>query len=161
MRPFGYALAACAMLLASGCGGQEELEDEHIPVSGGGQAVEGWMFEVEQSQDGSDLNVDMTLTNETSEAGSITFPSAQHYELTLTSEEHGEVYRYSEQHMFAMQIVQLDLEAGETRSFSETIPTDNIESGTYELVVELTASQVNGQEIGEPEEFRQTLEVEI
>ncbi|MFS0787333.1 BsuPI-related putative proteinase inhibitor [Shouchella sp. 1P09AA] len=151
---FAFTLAAC--------GGQaEEEEDQNIPAGGDSTMSDEWVFTVDHQLSDDTLFVEMYIENGTDEAQTLTFPSQQLYEITLVNAQEEEVFRYSDEHMFAQSVTEKTYEPGEIEDVREEISTENIPAGAYMMTVELLVDENIVESLSDPNTFTQSIEVEI
>lgn len=159
MKKISLYLASFLVLL-SACGGEkvpvEEKEGEMDEVE-----RKGWTFEVHEELKDHQLIVNMIVTNEQNEKGSLSFSSGQLYEIVLFNQLNEEVYRYSDGRMFTMAVTEQPFEPNESKKFQEEVPLENLEAGTYRLDVQFLVMAADEQEWTEKEEFKKSLEVMI
>lgn len=162
MKKWNVLIALSFILVLCACGGQPEEENPDIPAGGDASVSTEWTFDVRAKQSGEMLEVEMYVKNESDEQQTLVFPSSQEYELVLENEEGEEVFRYSENHMFAQVIVERQFEPGEQIDFQkERIPVGDLPAGLYTLTAELAVSKETIEAQGDDNPFVQTVEVEI
>ncbi len=128
------------LLILLGCGQSTNVS---VPVKGG----EPLTFNVDASKIDHELEIKVTVTNETNEEVTLDFMSGQKYELVLTNESGEELYRFSREHMFTMALVHETLAPGESKVYEETINLEQMEAGPYTLHASLLVAAINGEEV--------------
>ncbi|MED1562091.1 hypothetical protein AJ85_06185 [Alkalihalobacillus alcalophilus ATCC 27647 = CGMCC 1.3604] len=135
----------------------EEENNEEVNGEGVFDELE---YKVETNQTDSELTVEMTLTNTSTESAMLSFSSGQKYEITLTNAAGEEVYRYSADKMFTMAIIQEVIPGGEELILSETVQLDEFEPGEYELTATIIVYTINDTEITQSP-FEETVTIQI
>ncbi|MDQ0207948.1 BsuPI-related putative proteinase inhibitor [Alkalicoccobacillus murimartini] len=148
VKGWNVVFIVALLVLLAACGQEAEApNNEGQDDQEGVEEMNDWQLEVQTNQNEGTLLVEMTLTNETGESQTIEFPSSQMYELVLTDESDEEVYRFSEDMMFTMAIVEDELAAGDSRSYEETISVNDLDSGSYTLLAEIVGKPTNDLEL--------------
>lgn len=155
----GYIWVGILLLLFLGACGQ----GGNAPTSGseGEEEMRDWSYNVHAVQNENELHVTMTVTNEQEHASDVAFSSGQKYELILKNEHDEVIYRYTEGKMFTMAIVTEDIPPGATLSFTEVIQLEGVDSGQYELEAEVLIISIDGDELEDPDLFKDVIMVEI
>ncbi|WP_017726878.1 BsuPI-related putative proteinase inhibitor [Halalkalibacterium ligniniphilum] len=155
MRIKGMTLVAFAMIFLAACGQGvnvptegEQTEEQVAEGEKRGEAQLDGLHVVVDTQRGNEtIDVKMLLSNELNEALELEFASGQQYELTLTDPNENVVYRYSDDRMFTMAIIQETLLPGESIEWNEVIPIQAMEAGAYELKAEVLVQAINGKAV--------------
>lgn len=140
------ALGLAVLVTAGAC----DSDDDGVEAGGGeartlgNPAVEGdwYRFEVTVEPDpavaGADATWTLEIANTSEEAVELTFSSSQRGDVTLLQD--GEAaWRWSDEMAFTQALEEVEIVAGERETF-ELAGTVDAAPGTYDVVVELTAS---------------------
>ncbi|MFT4417132.1 BsuPI-related putative proteinase inhibitor [Fredinandcohnia humi] len=158
------------IFVVTGCGTTEES----LPVNAGGDKVENEEKPATENEDtgaeenvlekfGTNVSVDagkneatftVSLKNTSDKSVKITFTSGQRYELAVFDANQKEVYRYSIDKLFVQSLEEIELRAGEEKSWPEVWNyTSNdgtrLPAGEYKVVATIVASQANNQKIND------------
>ncbi|AIC95132.1 BsuPI-related putative proteinase inhibitor [Shouchella lehensis] len=162
MKTWNVLVGISLAFTLAACGGQaDEEENQDIPAGGDSTMSGEWLFTVDQQLADDMLYVEMYIENDSEEAQTLTFPSQQLYEITLVNAQEEEVFRYSNEHMFAQSVTEKTYEPGETQDLREEIPTENIPAGSYMMTVELLVDDSVVESLSDPGTFTKLIEVEI
>ncbi|ADC48523.1 intracellular proteinase inhibitor [Alkalihalophilus pseudofirmus OF4] len=147
-------MTACGQTATSPGGDQAEGDDAAMNSD--------WAVNVTTEQNGEgEVVVDIEITNQMDEAATLDFTSGQKYELVVVDEEGNEVYRYSNEMMFTMALTSETFEPGETKSYQETLSTDQWSSSTHTIYIEVVAAAVDGEEVENKEQFKAESTIEL
>ncbi|BAB06634.1 hypothetical protein E2L07_08515 [Halalkalibacterium halodurans] len=128
-------------------GDAEELKEEESEVNGVNVSVSAETV-------GDQIEATITLINTTDQDVHFQFSSGQQYELILKNEAGDTVYRYSDDKMFTMALIDETLAAGESKTWTESIPAGDLESGTYTLLAEVVVAAVDGESVPKPSPYK-------
>jgi hypothetical protein len=156
------------MLALSACGEETEPIDDTqpAPTFGEGGVVDdtpadeadpsGLSLDLafdEPLSSGQPVTWELSVTNIGAEDVVLTFADAQQGDVVLSDEGGEEVYRWSEDQMFAQMVSEEQLASGESLTVELEEPALDVEPGTYELSAEVTGDP-------SPEPVTRSVEVE-
>ncbi|MFS0864203.1 BsuPI-related putative proteinase inhibitor [Fredinandcohnia sp. 179-A 10B2 NHS] len=163
-------LLVMGMFVFTGCGATSE---ESVPVnSGNGENIDSEETPVEENEDNgveenvvdklnTSVSVDagqneavfkISLKNTSEAPVKVTFTSGQRYELVVTNVNNEEVYRYSIDKLFIQAIEEMELAAGEEKTWEEAWNYNandgtRLPAGEYKVTAQVVAKQTNQQEL--------------
>lgn len=136
-------MALCGMLLCAACAGGNEISGERRNI--GGVTV---TFRIEPSRPraGQAVRLTLRLVNNTGNAERLTFPSSQKYDFWVTRDG-DELWRWSDDQVFAQQITYQTIEGQGSAVFDETWTVEG--QGTLVAHGALEAEGYGGELTGE------------
>lgn len=114
-----------ALLLLTGCSGPQDSADRSDNASlVANKSADGLTLELTSPKgayaEGEAVVLRIALHHATDGPASITFPSSQHFDLTVQGEDGTEVYRWSKGRFFAQALETLELRSGQTDELEVT-----------------------------------------
>jgi len=124
-------LLAALLLVAVACGSGGG--------GGGGKADAAVTFTPDPLRTGAPVTFTVTITNDTTKALDLTFPTGQRADITL-SRDGTVVYQWSKGTMFTQNIGHEHVDAGGNKAFTLDAKTFDVPPGTYSLHAVVTSS---------------------
>jgi len=88
--------------------------------------------------EGEEVVISITITNNSAHTVELNFMSSQHYDFII-SKDGKDVWRWSQDKMFAMVIESLALKSHETQVYEEKWSSKDASSGRYEVLAMITS----------------------
>ncbi|WP_157796536.1 BsuPI-related putative proteinase inhibitor [Bacillus sp. FJAT-45037] len=157
-----FLSVVCFMTIMGACGQAVTNNDELVEGEEAMDTNDDWNVQADATQlEDGEVLVDIDVVNQMEEGASLDFTSGQIYEIVFVNEDGEEQYRFSHDMMFTMALTQVDFEAGETKTYQETIRAKGWGQGLYTVNIEVVAAAVNGEELTNKEFFKAETTVEI
>ncbi|MDE5412569.1 BsuPI-related putative proteinase inhibitor [Alkalihalobacterium chitinilyticum] len=138
------------MIALVGCGTSDEVTETISEGEQGGEEVSTLATSLRVDKEEDQLAFTLSLTNKGDETVTLEFPTGQLFDFIVVNEKSEVVYKYSEGMMFTQAIVQKQLGANETMTFTDEwdlmMNGERVPPGRYRVLGELPIMTVNGSE---------------